>query len=1498
MVKSKPRVALCLFALTLLTGFVCKGAAGESAGHAGARISGSPTMFSQQGSRASRIIDAIDESSLVTLYGNTHPLAQAKFDRGPAPLSMQANRLLMVLARSKQQEAELQTYLQSVQDANSPNYRKFLSSEEFGKSFGIGDADLQAVQTWLIGHGFTVSKVSKGRMAIEFSGSVGQVQDAFHTSIHSYVINGEQHWANAKDPKIPSALSPVVAGLASLNNFKPKALAILGPSGTYDAKKHTISPAYTTGDATNGYYIYVVPADAATIYNTPTALNPNHSGTAYDGTGVTIGIAGDSNIDLAQIANYRSTFGLPAKATSVVVDGNDPGENGDEIEAYLDTEVAGGLAPNASVILYTAANTDLNAGLFLAITRALDDNQADILNVSFLGCESAQGTAGNQYILDLWEQAAAQGVSVTVASGDSGSAGCDDENTETAATQGLAVNGLASTPYNIAVGGTDFDTLYSHFPTSFTSYVDLLNTLPDHRSALSYIPEEPWNDSTAYNSNVAGNEPISFLSGSSSSDNIVAGGGGTSSTYPVPTWQASVAAGNGRNLPDVSLLAGNGFYGALWGICTDLDKAGPDCAAGATGNNFSLTGVGGTSAAAPAFAGILALVEQKTGTRLGQADYVLYDLAKSKYSTVFHDVNTGDNSVDCTEGSSGCSENATGYYFMTGYNATTGYDQASGLGSVDASQLSNDWAGAGLAASTSSLQLNGSTSALSITHGQSVSVAASVSSAGGTPAGVLGLVDSLSPATNPNSESIADFTLAGGAVSGTTDSLPGGTYKVSAHYSGSSSIAASDSNSVPVTVAPESSTTSLKVVGYFDPVTGKAAGTPYYGFIDVIDAQPYGNSATLGNPNGAATGTITFKYGSSTLAAAAIASDGIAEFQTTTLPGGSDILTAVYSGDASFMASTSAPYSFAVVPALTTLTEPYYDTSFNNFINLGISLSTDSAGAAPTGSVTFQNGSTSLGSAPLYGTAATSAAPAAGTASFRSVSLAPGTYNITGVYSGDGNYGTSTSPAVVVVLPKASTTLSMTTTIGTILTNQPVQVTLTAAQLTGLPVPTGSATLTYSGVTTAASNLVNGTASFTIPANSLPGSLPDFYTIQGNYSGDADYASGISDINIVVTPSGTIAPTMTVTTPTATANYPVSITVAVDGPAGDPTPTGTVTLSGPVGLLSMPLINGSATFVITSNLGPGPNSIFIQYLGDSNYTGKNGNANVTLPGSVNIGLTPYQPTIAVNQSLTQTIAVTGVPNFATATGTVTLSSGSYNSGPVALIAGSASIIIPANSLAIGTDTLATTYSGDSDYLGGVLNETVTVNPAPNPVFSISGTAITLAPGAKTSNTSSITVTPSGGFTGSVTMTAAITSSPSGAQDSPALSFGATTPVSITGTSAGTATLTITTTAPSTSASVRPRLPGIPWYVEGGAALACMLLFGVPARRRRWQSMLGMLGLFVFFSAGVFACGVNGGGGSNPPPVTNPGTTPGAYTITVTATSGTLAQTATVTLTVQ
>jgi hypothetical protein len=901
---------------------------------------------------------------------------------------------------------------------------------------------------------------------------------------------------------------------------------------------------------------------------------------------------------------------------------------------------------------------------------------------------------------------------------------------------------------------------------------------------------------------------------------------------------------------------------------------------------------------------MLALLKQKTGTRLGQADYALYQLAKNNYSTVFHDVTTGDNSVNCASGSPNCSFNTTGYYFMTGYNAGTGYDQASGLGSADVAKMISDWTSATFTPTTSSLKLNGGTAALNITHGQSVTVADSVTGTGGTPAGNIALVDTLSPANNPNSEGFADFALASGSASGTTNALPGGTYSVSAHYGGSSTFGQSDSNAIAVTVAPESSTTTLNVAGFYDPSTLSPATTPYYGYVYLIDAQPYGNSSSAANPNGAATGTITFKTGTTTLGTAPLASDGVAELQTVLLPGGTDSLTAIFPGDASFKTNTSAAVPFTVVPAVTTLTSANQPSPVaGSSITFNAYLSVNSAGIAPTGTVSLKNGSTVVGSAPLIGTAATASGPASGTATISNNGYLPyGNYSIVAAYSGDSNYAASAAQPISIVIFPADSSLVVIPPASATPINKPIPVTVEIFPAESGPLaPTGTVSLSFNGKTTPPVNVstISGSqdssATITIPANTLPiGST----TVTANYSGDQYYSPESTTGFVNTISSGTLNPHVTVTAPTGVVNYPFTVKVSA-GTSGNPVATGNISIIGGANYgSSATLTNGTATFTITSGLAPGPNTLTATYLGDNNYTSGTGTSTVAIPSTSSFTFTPTSPSVVANQSLAVTVTIGTTTGVAAPTGTITLSNGTYISPAMQLTAGSATITIPANSLAVGSDLLTATHSGDANYLSGTGTELVTVTAPPPPGLTLAGMAVTLAPGATTANTSTITITPTNGFTGSVALTATLTTSPSGAQDPPTLSFGTTSPVTITGTTAGTATLTITTTPAGTASLARPALPGIRWY-QGGAALACLLLFGIPARRRRWRTLLGMLLFTAFAFGGIISCGgggSGGGGGTTPPP--NPGTTPGAYVITVTGTQGTLTASTTVNLTVQ
>lgn len=441
------------------------------------------SAYGQKSMTPSMITLPVVESSRITLRGNVHPFAQARYDVGPVPGSARADRLMLVLKRSPQQESALAAYLREVQDPRSGQFRKFLTPKEFGAQFGISESDSRQVQQWLRSHGFTVAGINKGRTAIEFSGTVEQVDETFHTSIHRFNIGGIEHVANVSDPQIPAALAPVIGGVASLNDFKPLPNIVKGAAGEWDAKLHRFVPNLTLS-ASGTQYLFLGPGDAATIYNTPDSLNTRLAAgqATYDGTGVTIGVAGDTLLYDSGDIFYRAFFGLNSfNGGTAVYDGNQANfdQSADETEADADVEIAGALAPGANVIYYAGADTAFQSGLLLGIYRAIDDNKISILNVSYGACEAALGSAGNLQVLNAWEQAAAQGITVTVSGGYSGSAGCDNQDLETAATQGFAVNGLASTPYNIAVGGTDYDVLSNNFSTyvgaNSSNYTSALN---------------------------------------------------------------------------------------------------------------------------------------------------------------------------------------------------------------------------------------------------------------------------------------------------------------------------------------------------------------------------------------------------------------------------------------------------------------------------------------------------------------------------------------------------------------------------------------------------------------------------------------------------------------------------------------------------------------------------------------------------------------------------------------------------------------------------------------------------------------------------------------------------------------------------------------------------------------------------------------------------------------------------------------------------------------
>lgn len=671
-----------------------------------------------------RITSFIDEDHRFTLRGNTHPMAVAQNDSGPVATDFPMEHMLLTLLPDSEQMAALDRLLEEQQNPESPYYHQWVSPEQFGERFGVSDSDIAQVVGWLAGHGMQIEAITAGRRSIIFSGTAAQVEAAFHTAIHLYRIgeHGEVHSANAQDPSIPAALAQVVGGVVSLHNFVSQPLH--GPVQNGPVQKP--SPEFTSGGAH-----YLAPEDFATIYD----VNPLYQ-QSINGGGQSIAIVGRSNLKLADIAQFRTFFGLPANNPQIIVNGTDPGivSANEETEADLDVEWSGAVGRNATIKFVVSKSTNSSDGVDLSAQYIVNNNLAPIMSTSFGLCEASLGSSGNSFLNALWKQAAAQGITVLVSAGDNGAAGCDSASAATA-THGRAVNGLCSTAYDICVGGTEFND-----GANPSLYWAGSNASGTQSSALSYIPEVVWNESAP-------------------GEGLWATGGGASMLYAKPSWQAGagVPADGKRDVPDVALTAA-GHDGYL------MFQEG------------SLYVVGGTSASSPSFAGVMALAVQHAAGRQGNANTVFYSLAAKQHAggaSVFHDIVSGNNSVPG----------------VSGFTAAAGYDQTTGLGSIDASVLVNHWGDATPPLSPA-FQAALSANTLAVTTGSYKSITLTVSVSGGFDAAVgfsitglpSGVSATFTPATlaAPGSgESTIKIAAGNSAKAGTysiTVSAAGGSY--------------------------------------------------------------------------------------------------------------------------------------------------------------------------------------------------------------------------------------------------------------------------------------------------------------------------------------------------------------------------------------------------------------------------------------------------------------------------------------------------------------------------------------------------------------------------------------------------------------------------------------------------------------------------------------------------------------------------------------------------
>ena len=690
----------------------------------------------------------VDITKMVSLPGNVRPEATAANDRGQVNDGLAMQHMLLQLNRPADREAALDALMEAQHQPGSASFHQWLAADELGQKFGPNPADIAAVSGWLQSQGLQVNNVSKSGLTVDFSGTASQVTAAFKTEIHNLSVNGVKHVANMQPVQVPAALGELVIGVTSLNDFRPHPANKGITSGSIDPDSKALVSRSTAQGASPDLTVsatrqLVVPDDLHTIYN----FNPVYAKN-ITGKGQTVVVIEDTDVySVNDWDVFRTTFGL-SKYTKGSFNQVHPGGCTDpgvvvgaDEEAILDAEYSSAAAPDAAIVLASCADTETTFGGLLALDRLIDQKlPPPIVSISYGACEAALGAAGNAAFNQAYQQAESEGVSVFVSSGDEGAASCDAD--EPYAEFGIAVSGFASTPYNVAVGGTDFGDTYEG---TNSQYWKATNNAT-YGSAKSYIPEIPWNDSCASTliANLAGynvpygtegfcnsatlkQEYVTTASGSGGPSGCAFGVSlaltefapavsGTCKGYKKPNYQAGVYGNPSdgvRDIPDVSLFAANGIFGHYYVFCyTDAAGGGVPC----TGNPDTWSGAGGTSFASPIVAGVQALVNQSTGEPEGNPNYVYYALANHEYrgtgnnscnstlgkdidsSCIFNDVTLGDNDVDCV-GPYNCYLPSGEYGVLSvsskkyekAYNSNAGWDFATGIGTLNVANLVGNW---------------------------------------------------------------------------------------------------------------------------------------------------------------------------------------------------------------------------------------------------------------------------------------------------------------------------------------------------------------------------------------------------------------------------------------------------------------------------------------------------------------------------------------------------------------------------------------------------------------------------------------------------------------------------------------------------------------------------------------------------------------------------------------------------------------------------------------
>lgn len=796
-----------------------------------------------------RIQAEVSSAQTSLLKGSLHPLARPQFDAGRVPAGTRLDGVSIFFGRSEAQQADLNQLLAAQQNPASPLFHKWLTPDQFAARFGMASSDLAKIESWLEQQGLSVDSVSRSRNMIRFSGTAGQIEQAFATQMHYYNVEGARHFAPSTELSLPAAIAPTVLAVRNLDDFRPRAMHAR-------SSIPQTRPAFTSSQSGS---VFFAPGDIKVAYDMKPLVSAS-----IDGAGQSIVVVGQSSIVATDITNFQTAAGLTTKAPiQVLVPGTGSAQafSGDEEESDLDIQWSGAMAPGADIIfVYTGSDT--NFSIFDSIAYAVDQKLGNIISVSYGACESLIDTGTATSLEAVMQQGAAQGQSIIAASGDSGSTACFVSPTTTnptlAVQQALAVSYPSSSQYATAVGGTEIDSTSNNsaYITSGTAYWSGQQSTDSITSALQYLPEIVWNDSALSINNGGG---------------LSATGGGVSALFPKPAWQTGVPgipADSHRDVPDVALYSSPDYVGYLF--CTSDQSAWNTGQTGSCTNGFRdpsglLTVAGGTSFATPIFAGMVALLNEQKGyvSGAGLLNPTLYTLASNSatYASAFHDITVGDNTCPAAAGSSFCSTSSGA---TTKYSAGVGYDLTTGIGSVDLANLAGVWP----AATTTLIGTNTAVSASSATPnaGDNVTFTITVASTTGStvPTGTVNLsIDGGGTSyKDPTSGTTTTATLtSNGTATYTTSFANAGAHQVVAQYAGDSTHAAS-TGVVSVTV-PGSGTGTFTMSATPVSVKQGASGsttitvTPATGYKGTVEIAPSSNNASFCYSDTSATVTGT-----------------------------------------------------------------------------------------------------------------------------------------------------------------------------------------------------------------------------------------------------------------------------------------------------------------------------------------------------------------------------------------------------------------------------------------------------------------------------------------------------------------------------------------------------------------------------------------------------------------------------------------------------------------